>query len=196
MEMRVIPASFTLMLLAYTAFSLVYSFHLKRVPIIDTMTLSGLFCWRILTGAVVIELNFSQWFLIAMAFFFLSLATAKRVIELQSKAKLSKDKEAKIMGRGYTTSDTDTMTVIGIVSGFISIITIAIYCLLDLDSVVSSSVGSILLIAALFFWVSRLWLLVSRGEVDDDPIYFALKDKVSLLTGCFLGVILLAEQLL
>jgi hypothetical protein len=31
----------------------------------------------------------------------------------------------------------------------------------------------------LVLWMSRSWLLAHRGEMHDDPVIFALKDKVS-----------------
>ena len=30
------------------------------------------------------------------------------------------------------------------------------------------------------FWITRIWFLANRKEVDEDPINFALKDKGSL----------------
>ena len=40
--------------------------------------------------------------------------------------------------------------------------------------------------------VPRVWLLASRGEMHDDPVVFALKDRASQL----LGLIALAAVLL
>lgn len=34
-----------------------------------------------------------------------------------------------------------------------------------------------------------MWLLTHRGEMHDDPVVFAAKDKVSLITGALLGLI-------
>jgi hypothetical protein len=33
----------------------------------------------------------------------------------------------------------------------------------------------------LILWISRVWLLASRGLLDEDPVVFALKDRMSLL---------------
>jgi hypothetical protein len=35
-----------------------------------------------------------------------------------------------------------------------------------------------------------VWLLASRGELDDDPVVFALRDRISLAVGA--GVLALA----
>ncbi|HEV2465281.1 MAG TPA: hypothetical protein VGT04_15860 [Acidobacteriaceae bacterium] len=32
----------------------------------------------------------------------------------------------------------------------------------------------------LLWWTFRVWLLASRGELDEDPVIFALTDKFSL----------------
>jgi 4-hydroxybenzoate polyprenyltransferase len=33
----------------------------------------------------------------------------------------------------------------------------------------------------ILYWLSRVWLLANRGEVHDDPVVFALRDRVSYL---------------
>ena len=50
-----------------------------------------------------------------------------------------------------------------------------------------------LICLALLFWVSRMILKTRRGEMDDDPIVFALKDRVSLVTGVACAVIIAAS---
>ncbi len=46
--------------------------------------------------------------------------------------------------------------------------------------------------AALTLWIMRIWLLSHRGELDDDPVVFALKDKTSLALAAAVGVAFLA----
>ena len=43
--------------------------------------------------------------------------------------------------------------------------------------------------AAVFLWVGRIWLLAHRGQMTDDPVVFALTDKISLGLG---GAVVLA----
>ena len=40
-----------------------------------------------------------------------------------------------------------------------------------------------LIVPLMLFWLYRVWLLGSRGEMDDDPVIFALRDRVSLARG-------------
>jgi hypothetical protein len=47
-----------------------------------------------------------------------------------------------------------------------------------------------LIVPLMLFWLYRVWLLGSRGEMDDDPVIFAIRDKVSLAVGA--AVLLLA----
>ena len=35
----------------------------------------------------------------------------------------------------------------------------------------------------LLFWISRIWVKTHRGEMHDDPVVFAARDKVSLAVG-------------
>ena len=42
----------------------------------------------------------------------------------------------------------------------------------------------------MILWLSRVWLLASRGLLDEDPVVFALTDRMSLLLG--FGVVLVA----
>ena len=36
-----------------------------------------------------------------------------------------------------------------------------------------------LLCPALLYWISRAWLITYRGQMQDDPIVFAIKDPIS-----------------
>ena len=42
--------------------------------------------------------------------------------------------------------------------------------------------------AILFLFLGRIWLTSQRGELRDDPVAFALKDKISLLLGALMVV--------
>ena len=43
----------------------------------------------------------------------------------------------------------------------------------------------------IFLWIGRIWLISQRGELNDDPVVFALKDRQSLV----LGVLMVAATL-
>jgi hypothetical protein len=47
-----------------------------------------------------------------------------------------------------------------------------------------------LICPALLYWVSRVLVLSSRNELHDDPVVFALTDRVSWLTGAYAAAII------
>jgi hypothetical protein len=49
-----------------------------------------------------------------------------------------------------------------------------------------------LLCPVMLYWVSRVWLLAHRGLVNEDPLVFALKDKVSYAVGAVAVLVLVA----
>jgi hypothetical protein len=45
----------------------------------------------------------------------------------------------------------------------------------------------------MLLWLNRVWLLASRGEMNEDPVVFAVTDRMSILIGiAVLAVALLA----
>jgi len=182
---------FAAMLVIYTIISLAYSFVLKRVAILDTIILAILFCWRILAGGVLLGIEANAWFMLALGFFFFALALGKRAIELYGK-----DRSETVIGRGYQAEDYMLVYCAGLASSFLSVIIVAIYALLSRSAVIEHDTAAILIVIVLTFWQTRFWLLVGRNQVHDDPIVFALKDKVSALTLACLGLIVLVEQYL
>ena len=48
--------------------------------------------------------------------------------------------------------------------------------------------------AFLGLWVMRIWLLASRGTLDDDPVAFAVRDPVSLALGAGLATAFIAAS--
>ena len=42
----------------------------------------------------------------------------------------------------------------------------------------------------MLFWISWIWLKAHRGDMHDDPLVFAVKDKVSLMAGVLFALVL------
>jgi hypothetical protein len=81
-------------------------------------------------------------------------------------------------------------------SGLLSVLVFALY--LEGDSVSSLYPNPLLLWGAvplLAFWVSWVWMKSGRSEVDQDPILFAVRDRVSLVSGFLLLFLFLISQL-
>lgn len=191
----ILSTAFFLMLVVYALISLLYSLYLKQMIILDVVVLSFLFCWRVLAGGVLLDLPNSTWFMVSLGCFFLSLALGKRAIELHRvKAKPSTLGDT-LIGRGYHTTDLPVLINAGVSSSIAAIVIIIIYALLSTETIITRDISAVAIATALTLWQLRFWLLVGRDEVHDDPIVFALKDKVSALLFCLMGSVAIVEQL-
>lgn len=181
---------FGIMLLVYTFISMTYSFWLKQIIVLDTLTLSFLFCWRVLAGSILLAIPFNTWFIVFLGFFFLGLALGKRAIELNAE----KNSNRKIAGRGYQKKDFLVVLISGISSSFACIIILLIYAILSTATVVNNDISAIFIVFILLFWQMRFWLLVVRKQIHDDPIIFALRDRMSFSSVACMAIIIIMEQ--
>lgn len=180
-----------LTLAVYVAVTLAYSFRLKRVPLLDTAVIGLLFTLRIVLGAVAVRTPPSPWLLAFSVMLFFSLAMAKRHSEI---AKTSHSTAAaRVAGRGYGPDDVLLTLVYGIASGVASLVIAMLYITNGVATVLYGNPNWLWAVPLLLYlWQMRVWLLAHRGELDDDPIVFALKDRASLAlgTGCLLALYL------
>jgi 4-hydroxybenzoate polyprenyltransferase len=190
-----LPASFVWVLGAYFILTLAYSLRLKQSAMLDVLTLAGLYTIRIIAGAAAISVPLSFWLLSFSVFIFLSLAFIKRFSELKTARKSGH--EGNIRGRGYVHQDLELVSSMGSSAGYLSVLVLALYIQ---DAVNANLYGApqVIWLACpiLLYWISRAWLIAHRGQMHDDPIVFAIKDRVSWVVGaCFLGVFALAKVL-
>lgn len=177
-------------LLLYFALTCAYSLGLKRLVLIDCLTLALLYTLRIVAGAAAAGIPLSFWLLAFSAFMFLSLAFVKRYAELDVHAQQGREQAH---GRGYLISDAPLVQGLGIVSGYASALVLALY--LNSETVVQLYHTPELIWCAVpvhLFWISWVWLKTHRGQMHDDPLLFALRDKASLLAGAAFALVLLA----
>ena len=182
-----VGTDFVVVLLVYFALTLTYSFGLKRLVLVDCLALAALYTLRLVAGAVAVAVPLSFWLLAFSIFIFLSLALAKRYAELLVQ---SREGKTSAHGRGYLVSDTPLVLALGVSSGYISTLVIALY--LHSENVMSmyAEPSAIwLLIPVMLFWVGWVWLTAFRGEMHDDPIVFAAKDKTSLSVAAITAVV-------
>jgi 4-hydroxybenzoate polyprenyltransferase len=182
-----INQNFQIIVIVYTAMTLLYSFRLKKIAIVDVLVLAFLFSLRVVAGALVIGATISNWLVCFVMFFFLSLALAKRYIELKRQTNNS----SKIIGRGYQVSDADIVRSFGTSAGMVSVLSIVIYSFLAPDGVIASQAVAAGIALILATWIMRLWLLADRGIVTEDPIVFAIKDKTSILCVTLIGALVI-----
>lgn len=180
-----LPPMFTAGLALYYAVTLAYSLLLKRAMMVDVVTLAALYTIRIIAGAFATGLELTFWLLAFSMFMFLSLALVKRYAELRMVK--SKADDEKVSGRGYYPSDLGMLASLGAASGYLSVMVLALYIQEGSTANLYAHPKYIWLACPLLlFWVSRTWMLTHRGHMHDDPVVFAVKDRISLLTGALM----------
>jgi len=186
---RIVGGDFQVILVLYLLLTVVYSFLLKRLVLVDCLTLATLYTIRISAGAAAVSISISFWLLAFSVFIFLSLALVKRFAELVVQEQKGKNT---VHGRGYLVSDASLLKTLGVSSGYISTLVIALYVHSDeVVSIYAQPKVIWLVLPIILFWISWVWLKAARGEMHDDPIIFAVKDKTSLLVAVFIAVVFL-----
>jgi 4-hydroxybenzoate polyprenyltransferase len=188
-----LPAIFTVVAAIYLAVTLAYSFVIKAIPILDVCCLASLYTLRVIGGMLVIDAPRSFWLLAFSMFFFLSLALVKRVSELENIVKCA---GVWAKGRGYDTQDIPLLSMMGVSSGYLAVLVVAFY--INSDKVVTLYNHSEILwliCPLLLYWVGRVWLITSRGRMDEDPIIFAVKDRVSQLLLLLFTIVLMVAKM-
>jgi 4-hydroxybenzoate polyprenyltransferase len=181
-----------LMLGAYSALTILYSWQIKKVALLDVFLLSGFYTFRIWAGGLVSETPLSSWFIAFSVFFFLSLAMAKRNSELRHADRLVREGNS---GRGYRLEDRDVLAMIGISSCFSAVVILALYTQSpEVHALYRAPQRLTSLCLIVLYWLSRVWLKASRGELNADPVTFALRDRTSwILAGTAAAVLLLSH---
>jgi 4-hydroxybenzoate polyprenyltransferase len=176
-------------LLVYYVGTLAYSLVLKRHAAIDVLALAGLYTLRIIAGSAATFIPPSFWLLAFSMFLFFSLAVVKRYSEVLS---VRAKGEEQLHSRGYRAEDHLVLSMMGVASGFMSVLVLALY-------VQSGPVRSLyqhpaiisLLCPLMLYWISRMWFKTHRGEMHDDPLVFATTDRVSWIVAAAVGIIIL-----
>lgn len=174
--------NFTVTLLIYLALTLIYSFGLKQLPLLDVVAISFLFMLRIVMGTAILGIEPSPWLLSFSWTFFLSLAFAKRHVEV---ARANHVDIEDVVGRGYRGEDWPLTLSFGIGSGLISIVIMLLYLTNDAapSGFYSNPSWLYAVPVLMMIWLMRIWMLSNRMELDDDPVVFALSDRASWLLG-------------
>lgn len=183
-----LPIEFLAVLAAYLVITTAYSFSIKRMLLIDVLTLAGLYTIRIIAGAAATGVNVSFWLLAFSIFFFLSLALVKRFVELRSTPLPVGER---IAGRGYRAEDQEIVAQAGMASAFSSALVLALY--IDSDAVRELYPHPWLvwpLSPIVLYLTMRVWILARRDEMHDDPVVFIIRDWRSQLIAA-IGAVLL-----
>lgn len=182
-----VNAVFVSWLVGYFALTLLYTFWLKQLVLVDCFTLATLYTFRILAGAAVVNIQVSFWLLACSGFLFLSLAFAKRYGEIA--INVSQGREY-FVGRGYQNSDANLILNFGVGSGLISTLVLALY--VNSGSIVELYRTPFVIwgtVPILLLWIFRIWLKTHRGEIADDPLLYATKDPLSIAAGLLVAAL-------
>ena len=84
----------------------------------------------------------------------------------------------------------------GLASGYVSVLVAGLYLTSDAVAELYSFPSALWgICTVLIYWISRIVMLTHRGRMHDDPIVFAVTDKVSLVCGFSIVVlVVLASQ--
>jgi len=166
----------------YLVTTTLYSFYLKRIAVLDVLILAALYTVRIFAGSMACDIIVSSWLFMFSIFFFTSLAFVKRYTEL-----LTADgnvSNQSLVGRGYYSGDIQLVSQFGVASAFTSVLVLVFYLFSkDVQELYRNPHYLSAFVPIIGYWIMRVWLLAHRGNMKDDPIEFALKDKTSLLLG-------------
>ena len=184
-----LPPMFLAVLGSYIILTGLYSFWLKRHVIVDVILLAGLYTLRIIAGSAATGIAPSFWLLAFSQFIFFSLALVKRYTELR----LKDDDGGILAGRGYYARDLPVLMALGASSGMMAVLVLALYIESPATAALYAGRAWLWLIPPTFlYWVARLWMKTHRGEVHDDPVVFAARDRQSLVIAGLLGLIFVA----
>ena len=173
--------------LVYVAVTLTYSLWLKRKVIHDAFTLASLFTLRLVVGMVAVAAVPSPWLFVFAMFFFTSLAFAKRHTEI---ARVIEKGGDWVNGRGYRASDLPLVLASGIASSIAAVVIMVLYIIEDAhkQSFIKNGDWLWALPPLIFLISSRIWVVCQRGDLDDDPVVFVVKDRVCLTYAATAGV--------
>ena len=168
----------------YFGLSAVYSLYAKKMVLLDVIVLAGLYTLRIIAGAASVAIWPSAWLLAFSGFLFFSLALVKRYSELAV---------TRIKARGYELGDLDLLSSMGISSGYVAVLVLALHINGATAHTLYRRYGVLWsLCPLLLYWISHIWLSAHRGKMPDDPVVFAISDWTSRI----LILLILAATLL
>jgi 4-hydroxybenzoate polyprenyltransferase len=191
-----LPRAFVVSALVYAVLALGYSLGLKRSVLLDVLVLAALYSVRVVAGAAAVDVPLSRWFLAFSVFVFLSLALVKRAVELRALASSTAESRPaagndaeQAPGRGWRVDDLPTLYGMGTASALAGVL---VYCLYitspDVLRLYTRPDYLWLGLPMLLYWLGRIWILVARDEVADDPVLFAVRDPSSYAIAALLAV--------
>jgi 4-hydroxybenzoate polyprenyltransferase/phosphoserine phosphatase len=175
-----VSRGFSLILLTYVIITTTYTWRLKEYVLIDVLTLAVLYTMRIIAGALAIGVSLSPWLLAFSVFMFFSLALVKRCSELVS---LHASDVKAATGRDYRTTDLVILWPLGVGAALSSVVIFGLFISASVTRDHYATPEVLWVVAlGLIYWLTRLWVKTARGEMHDDPIVYAVRNRGSQVT--------------
>lgn len=193
----VISLTFLSVAVLYIVLTLFYSLKLKKIPMFDVFVLGMLFSMRLLMGTVIIHAAISPWLFMFSLFFFLSLSLVKRYTEVVALESNDSNSADELVGRDYRKRDEPLILAFGVSTSVVSVFILMLYVLYEAFPANTYKHPDWLwfIMPIILVWIMRVWFLSHRGEMHDDPVVFAIKDRVSWGLGALLFVVFVAAVL-
>lgn len=188
-----LPPVFAVVLIAYLIITMAYSFWLKQIATADVMVLASLYTLRVIAGSAATGIVLSSWFLAFSMFVFVSLGYLKRYIEVAA----APEEDGNVHGRDYSYADSETMFSLGVANITAAVVILALYINSpEVKEIYRTPEILWLLCLLLLYWGNRIWVGARRGRVADDPVLYALRDRISLMVGAAFVLVTLAAKYL
>jgi 4-hydroxybenzoate polyprenyltransferase len=185
-----IGSNFLVWLAIYALVTSLYTFRVKRIVLLDCFVLATLYSLRVVAGGTVVDIAPSFWLLATSGFLFLSLAFGKRFAEIAVSRELGRET---LPGRAYRVDDAPVILAIGVSAAFMSVLVLALYVNSEAVTVLYRTPLAIWgTVPVLLLWITSIWFRLWRGEVSDDPVLFAIRDRVSVLCGFAVLILVIA----
>lgn len=183
-----LPVGFFAVLFGYWLLTVLYTFVLKRIFLLDLLVLAQLYTIRLVAGAAAVAVIASPWLLAFSMVLFFSLAAVKRVTELIRTPELA---QKKLPGRAYRNSHKGLLTGFGMLGSMLAVVTIGFY--INGDEA-QRLYGSPLLLWPICILLSlilfRLWRFALGGKLQEDPVLFAISDHPSQFATALMFLVL------
>jgi hypothetical protein len=92
--------------------------------------------------------------------------------------------------------DLEMVETMGLASGYIGILVLCLFISSDdVSRLYATPMVLWLMCPVMLYWISRIWLLARRGELHDDPVLFALRDRNSYVCGATVVAVVVGATL-
>lgn len=168
--------AFAVIIAIYLAASLAYSLKLKHVVILDVVIISIGFVLRAISGAVLIEVEVSEWLILCTSMVALLVGFGKRRHELALLQGSAGDHRASL--NDYSIDFLDS--IMAICSGA-ALITYALYTRADETVARVGSHAMLITIPFVVYGIFRYLFLIHRRGEGGDPVQILFRDRATLL---------------